>query len=121
MRHTEVVIYQERDGTVPLLTWMDSLPAKVQDKLLARIELLADHGFELRRPHVDTLRDGVHELRAKNFRVNYRILYFFHGKVAVLARGLTKEDTVPDREIDLVVQQHSSFAKDPEGHTYREK
>jgi len=57
MAKTEVVIYQEQEGQVPLLSWLDSLPSIVQDKCIALIEKLAEMGYELRRPHCDILRD----------------------------------------------------------------
>ena len=54
-------------------------------------------------------------------RVNYRILYFFHGKnVAVLAHVLTKEKEVPDRDIDIAIQRKAPFEKNPDQHTYSE-
>jgi Phage derived protein Gp49-like (DUF891) len=38
--------------------------------------------------------------------VNYRILYFFSGKAAVvLSHGITKEREVPTREIDRAIQR----------------
>ncbi len=74
---------------------ISGLPEKVQDKLVARIELLEEKGYELRRPHADILRDGIHELRTRHIKVQYRVLYFFCDKAAVLSHGLTKEDIVP--------------------------
>ncbi len=64
MTETEVVIYASEDGSAPLLDWLDVLPRKVQDKCLVRIERLGQMGHELRRPEADSLRDGIHELRA---------------------------------------------------------
>lgn len=53
--------------------------------------------------------------------VNYRILYFFHGKEAVvLAHGLTKERVVPPREIDEAIRRKRKFEQDPDKHTYQE-
>lgn len=55
----------------------------------------------MRRPEADFLRDGVHALRIRLGTVNYRILYFHQGQaVAVLVHALTKEASVPSREID---------------------
>lgn len=54
-----VVFYQEVAGTVPVLDWLDRLPAKAQDKRRVRIERLRDLGHELRRPEADYLRDGI--------------------------------------------------------------
>jgi hypothetical protein len=120
MPEIDVLIFRDADGTAPLLSWMDQLIPKLQDKLLARIELLREKGHELRRPHADILRDGIHELRVRYFKENYRILYFFHGRQAVLSHGLTKEAEVPDAEIDLALKRKVAFERDPERHTYRE-
>jgi phage-related protein len=121
MPEIEVVFFVEADGSAPLLRWLDEQPAKVQDKCIVRIERLAAKGYELRRPEADLLRDGIYELRVRHGHVNYRMLYFFfHAGQAVLSHGLTKEDVVPDREIDLAVRRRAAFEQDPERHTYRE-
>jgi hypothetical protein len=119
MPETEVVIFAERDGKCPLLIWMDRIPERAQDKCLVRIERLREMGHELRRPEADYLRDGVYELRAALQGVQYRILYFFHQKLAVLSHGLTKKGVVPLKEIDLAVKHKQQFYDDPLVHTYR--
>ena len=85
-----------------------------------RIERLEERGHELRRPEADYLRDGVYELRVRHKSVNYRMLYFFHDQTAVVSHGLTKEDVVPNREIDLAMSCNAKFKQDPEKHTYKE-
>ena len=76
-------------------------------------------GHELRRPASDYLRDGIYELRAKQGHVQYRILYFFHGRtVAVLAHSLTKEDTIPAMDIERALKRRQQFERNPEKHTY---
>ena len=121
MPKTRVVLYQENAGTVPLLDWLDTLSPKAQDKCMVRIERLQGLGHELRRPEADLLRDGIYELRAGLGGINYRILYFFHGRhKAVLCDGLTKERIVPARDIDLAISRKRTFEKDPESHMCRE-
>jgi len=116
-----VVFYQEDTQTFPVLDWLDRLPAKAQDKCRVRIERLQDLGHELRRPEADYLRDGIYELRVGLQGTNYRILYFFHGRVAaVLAHGLVKEREVPPREIEEAIRRKRKFESNPERHTYRE-
>jgi len=116
-----VVFYREGADTVPVLDWLDRLPAKVQDKCRVRIERLRDLGHELRRPEADYLRDGIYELRVGFRGMNYRMLYFFHGKdAAVLAHGLVKEREVPPREIEEALSRKRRFELDPERHTYKE-
>jgi phage-related protein len=121
MPRTNVVFYRYDDGSVPLLEWLDGLPRKAQDKCRVKIERLRELGHELRRPEADFLRDGIYELRVRLQRVNYRMLYFFHGgSAAVLSHGLQKERQVPVREIDAAVECKKRFEQDPKAHTHQE-
>lgn len=117
-----MVFYREADGTVPFIEWFERLGPKAQDKCLVRIERLGELGHDLRRPEADHLRDGIHELRTKHQRVNYRILYFFHGQEAVvLALGITKQQAeIPSSDIDRAIERKRRFAANPEQHTYEE-
>lgn len=116
-----VVFYQEDAKIVPVLDWLDRLPAKAQDKCRVRIERLRDVGHELRRPEADYLRDGIYELRVGLRGTNYRMLYFFHGRVAaVLVHGIVKEREVPAREIEEATRRERKFELAPERHTYKE-
>ena len=121
MPQTKVVFYKEPGGSVPVLQWLDGLPAKVQLKCLAKVERLKQEGHELRRPEADLLRDKIHELRASFQGVHYRILYFFHGNVAaVVSHGITKEDRVPPVEIARAIERRRQFELNPKAHTYEE-
>ena len=121
MPRTTVVFYQEAPRDVPVLDWLRELQRtdrRGYAKCVARIQRLAAMGHELRRPEADLLRDGIRELRARRGRINYRILYFFHGRhVVVLACGLTKESRVPNAEIDRALRRRAAFEKNPDGHT----
>ena len=120
MPPARVLIYMETDKTVPLLAWLDSQPAKVQHKVLARVERLSEVGHEMRRPEGDYLEDGIYELRIRYRRENYRVLYFFHEGRAVLLHGVKKEKRIPGRALDLARRQLERFKIDPDLHTYRE-
>ena len=120
MPHTEVALFAEKDGSCPLLDWLEQLHAKVRDKCTVRIERLIEFGHELRRPDADYLRDDIYELRVRHRRVNYRMLYFFHEGQAVISHGLTKEDVVPDRDIYLAIRNKEKFERNPDKHAYRE-
>lgn len=121
MPETRVIIFQEADGTVPLNEWLDKLKPKAQDKVLAKVVLLEQNGHELRRPHADLLRDGIHELRAKHENVNLRVLYFFHAREAVvLSHGYSKQESrVPKREIEEAIRRRDAFVANPDMHTYK--
>ena len=123
MPETRIVFFQDENKKVPVLNWLNTL--RQQDRkgyanCIARIEQLAEAGYELRRPAADFLRNGVYELRAKHVRVQYRILYFFHGQnVVVLAHAIVKEeDRVPDIDIDRAIAQQELFTTSPEIYTY---
>ena len=118
MPKTQVEIFAEVDGTAPLVEWMDKLKPVAQDKCHAKIKLLADYGYELRRPNADFLRDGIYELRIKHEGVQYRILYFFHDGDVVLSHGLQKESKVPPGEIDCAIDRKILFTVNPQKHTY---
>lgn len=86
----------------------------------AKIKRLAQEGHELRRPTADFLQDGIYELRAKQGHVNYRILYFFHGKnVAVLSHSLTKEREVPAADLKRALNRKKAFEANPTKHTHQ--
>jgi phage-related protein len=118
----EVVFYQDRPGDAPVLEWLENLRRnneRAYAKCVAKIERLAELGQELRRPEADYLRDGVYELRSRFGTVNYRILYFFHGRtLAVLAHALTKKAKVPTADINRALGRKAKFESDPETHTY---
>ncbi|MBE9227809.1 type II toxin-antitoxin system RelE/ParE family toxin [Phormidium sp. LEGE 05292] len=126
MPETRVVFYQDEKREVPVLEWLKILlkqDRKGYANCVARIQLLVSSGYELRRPIADYLRDGIYELRAKHIRVQYRILYFFHGQnVAILAHAITKEgDEVPDSDIDRAIKRKEQFETSPEAYTYVEE
>ena len=122
MPKTEVNFYCEADDDVPVLDWLDEVAdrtPKAASKCRAAIERLKELGHELRRPEADILRDDIYELRVGLQGINYRILYFFHGRnVALLAHGLIKEKEVPDVDINRAIERRRRFLEAPDKHTY---
>lgn len=115
----QVFYFQDDHGHTPFLDWLDGLTEKTRDKVSDRLERLAELGHLLRRPEADYLRDGVYELRVTRQGIHHRVLYFFHGRNAVvLTQGLEKVSQVPEREIELALRRKSRFEFDPERHTY---
>ncbi len=114
-----VVFFREKDGSAPLLDWLGALPHAAQDRCTERIERLHKLGHLLRRPEADYLRDGIYELRVRRERINYRMLYFFHGQeTAVLSHGLIKQQAaVPPHEIERAMARKRAFQRDPKRHT----
>jgi hypothetical protein len=122
MPPTELVFYLDDDGTVPVVEYLEKLRQRNRRafaKVVARLNLLAEMGSELRRPAADSLRDGIHELRARAGTVQPRVLYCFEGRnVVLLAHGLTKEDEIPARDIDRALDRKRLFEKDPDRHSF---
>jgi phage-related protein len=120
---TEVIYYRELDGTVPVFRWLeeaDRRDRRAVAKCAASIEMLRQQGYDLRRPATDYLRDGIYELRIRSGRVQYRILYFFHGQNAVvLTHGLAKEKKVPRLDIERAILRKARFQKAPAKHSFR--
>jgi phage-related protein len=119
MRRTEIVIYQEEDGQVPLLEWLDGLHPKVQDKCISKVDLLGETGYDLRRPHCDLLEQGIYELRFRHLNVHYRVLYAFVGEnIVLLSHGCSKKDRVPKTEINRAIRNCNNYLAAPKAHTY---
>ena len=113
-----VILYRDDDGSIPAIDWFRQLDARVLDKVFARIRRLKTFGFELRRPVADYLRDGIYELRTVHMRVQYRMLYFFHGNnVVVLTHGFRKTTVVPPQEIQRALERKAKFEMDPARHS----
>lgn len=124
MPNTQVIFFQEAKGEAPVVKWLEELRGsnpKAWVNCRVKIDMLRQSGHELRRPAADLLRDGIYELRARQGHVQYRILYFFHGRnIAILAHALTKEDQVPPVDIERALKRKRLFASNPQEHTYEE-
>ena len=121
MPEVRVLFYREDDDSIPALEWLDGIQARAKAKCLARVERLRALGHELRRPEADYLRDGIYELRFRVGRVQYRSLYFFHGRTAVvISHGFIKEAAeVRHVEIERALRLKQAFGMNPQLHTHR--
>ncbi|MEO8429569.1 MAG: type II toxin-antitoxin system RelE/ParE family toxin [Verrucomicrobiota bacterium] len=124
MPRTRVIFFREITGESPVVQWLEKFRKenhKEWANCRVRIEMPGQSGHELRRPAADFVREGIYELRAKQGHVQYRILYFFHGRsVAVLAHSLTKEDVLPPADIERALRRKRLFEGKPEVHTYEQ-
>ncbi|RJP23422.1 MAG: type II toxin-antitoxin system RelE/ParE family toxin [Candidatus Omnitrophota bacterium] len=125
MPETEVYFYQEDNGDIPFKEWLNivsRMEKRAVQKCLAHIELLKKYGNELRRPHVDYLKEGIYELRFSYKRTPYRILYFFHGQnVVIISHGVKKEKEVLVGDIEKALQRKRKVEKYPKKYIFREK
>jgi phage-related protein len=122
MPRTRLLFFRNAEGSAPAWEWLKDLRArnpKAYAKCAVRISRLAEMGHELRRPEADLLRDGIYELRARLGTVNYRILYFFHGRdITVLAHAIIKENEIPNVEINRALERKRIFVANPAAHTF---
>jgi len=120
MPETEIVFFLDDRGSCPFVDWLYTLPPKPRDKVLGYVERLEQFGNELRRPIADSLGKGIMELRPSYMGINYRVLYFFSGRNAVVvSHGITKESEVPLREIELAVERMEQFRINPAKYSYQ--
>jgi phage-related protein len=96
----EVIFYETPSGQVPVDDFLDSLQNKVRAKVEKWFAKLEEHGPNLPRPYADIVVGKIRELRIVFGSNQYRILYFFFGKIIVLTHGFPKKsDKVPPLEI----------------------
>jgi len=122
MPKTHVAFYREADGEV--LCWPCYRNSWGRMNGRGRIaapglSFWGNSGMSCGGSAADYLRDEIYELRAKQGHVQYRMLYFFHGReVVVLAHALTKEDEVPRTDIERAIKRMKLFRANPKAHTY---
>ncbi len=102
----DVEFYQKENGEIPLLDFLESLPPKLRAKTFREIELLKEHGPNLREPYTKPIKGsdnrGIFELRVKFSTDISRVLYFsYTGRAFVLLHGFVKKtNSTHSREID---------------------
>ncbi len=84
-----------------------SIDQTARAKLLRNIDLLKHHGLELRMPYVRPIGNKLFEVRAKDSKGIYRLLYFAHsGQEFVMLHGFTKKSQkTPHSEIDMALKR----------------
>lgn len=99
MKRWQVEFFEE-GGERPVQIWLDGLPEEVRGKVLARIDLLAEHGPTLDHPYTSQIEGKLREVRLRFGKSRYRVLYFFdEARVGVLLHGFTKEtETVEEAD-----------------------
>jgi phage-related protein len=86
-----VDFYQDDDGKLPVMKWLDTLPEEVRGKVIARIDLLKEGGPTLDYPYTSQIDGRLREIRLRFGKTRYRVLYFFDdNRTAILLHGLTK-------------------------------
>ena len=103
----QIIFYKTIDNKSPIEEWIDELDDKTQAKIFRNIMLLKKFALNVREPFVKPLGDKLYELRTKDNRGIYRIIYFAHtGKKFVLLNGFVKKtQKTPRKEIELAYKR----------------
>lgn len=107
----KAIYYEDGKGDKPAENFIDDLDLKIKAKVLARIEFLEEHWHELRRPYVDTIEDGLYELRVQFAKNKIRVIYAYMFKdYIVLLHGLIKETRqIPENDKLIAKRRRYDF------------
>ena len=102
----QIDFYKSKDKS-PVEEWLSAIDASARSKLLRNMSLLKSHGLELRMPYVRPIGKKLYEVRAKDSKGIYRLLYFAHtGKRFVMLHGFTKKtQKTPASDIDIAMKR----------------
>jgi len=107
MGHGLSAIYYFLDdkGNSPIEEFINCLPLKEKEKILAYISELLKEGYNLRRPMADYLGHGIYELRPKNNRIFY---FFFLRDSAILLHAIKKKTyKIPESDLNICIKRKS--------------
>lgn len=112
-----VEYYVKKNGKIPVVEHLISLNPKLRAKAQLEIELLEEHGLDLKEPYVKAIRGkryrGLMELRIKFGSDTSRIFYFMvSGNKFILLHGfLKKTNKTPVRELDKALGYKDDFER----------
>ena len=115
MRYTHPVAWDIREhvaatGETPVLDFLEGLKGRPEAAAFALIELLAEHGNQLRRPQSAALGSGLFELRHKATGV--RIFYIVRPgrRVTLLDGMIKKQDKIPAAMMERLQKAQNDVA-----------
>jgi len=96
----KIIYYEDLKGRKHVKEFIESFDAKTKGKLLARIEFLADHWHELRRPYVDKIEGELYELRVDFAWNAARVIYayMFKDYIVLLHAFRKKTDRISKKD-----------------------
>ena len=96
----KAIYYEDLKGRRCVKDFINRFEEKTRAKILARIEFLEEHWFEVRRPFVDKIDRDLYELRVEFAWNNIRVLYAYMFKdYIVLLHGFVKKtDKIPETD-----------------------
>ncbi len=113
----EVEFYQKDNGSIPVVEFLLTLQPKMRAKAYREIELLKQHGPNLREPYVKSLKGpknkGIYELRIKFSSDISRIFYFTakQHKFVLLNGFMKKANRTPERELETARKYRDDYER----------
>ncbi len=95
--------FTDKSGKQPVREWIESLDLKLQLKIFRAFELLEEFNITLKAPYVKPLEEKLYELRVKDSKGIYRIIYFaYTNRQFIMLNGFVKKSQkTPKKEIVL--------------------
>jgi phage-related protein len=85
MRRWRIEFFEKRNAARPVQDWLDGLPEKVRGRVIARIDLLAEHGPMLDHPYTSQIEGKLREIGLRFGKTRYRVLYFLTNSAWVFS------------------------------------
>ena len=103
--------YQSEAGRSPVAEFIDSLEASAKARVARTLDLLEEFGIELGMPYAKHLEKQLWELRVRQARNRYRVIYFLaSGQTFVLLHGLTKKTgPVPRSDLETAERRRDDY------------
>ncbi len=107
--------YEKQAGSIPVLDFIESLPAKHRAKVYREIDLLEQFGINLTYPHTQKMEGEKYkklwELRIKFGSDISRVFYFAHiNNTFVLLHGFVKKSNkTPSKELNTAITNMNDF------------
>ncbi len=103
--------YQSEAGRSPVAEFIDSLEAAAKARVARTLDLLEEFGIELGMPYAKHLEKQLWELRVRQARNRYRIIYFLAStQTFVLLHGFTKKTgPVPRSDMETAERRRDDY------------
>lgn len=108
-----IEFYSKENGDCPVAEFISKLDKKMAARVIRSIDLLEQHGNDLRAPYSKAINDGIFELRTQQGSDITRVFYFFFvGNKAVITNGFVKKtQKTPPSEIARAINYKKDYER----------
>ena len=108
-RPLSIVFFRTATGNEPVREWLKSLPTDERKQIGADI-LAVQYGWPLGLPLVDSLGDGLWEVRSRLVTRIARTLFFVNNETIILLHGFTKKTrATPSHDLTLARKRKRDY------------